>query len=390
MRQDGTVVVWGNTNGAITNVAGLRGLVPMGGADSDGDGWANEAELRVGSDPLSRTSQPVKASFGVTFSYGSNASTFLTSTNVSEGTNPVVGTLAILDTMGRLEDGNQTEMTVELTQESLKTFEPVSRTNRELRFKSAPVYDGVSSNNVYKVEVLVRDSETSAALMTTLAVNVGNVAPQITGNTSFTIDENVAMGSGVGTLAATESNVTWSITSGNELGLFAIDGQSGQIRTAGAIDYEALSNKTITLGVRVTDAGGEASSADVAITVRDVDEGMTPQLWLAGSGWTEMSPELWLKYAVGGALSPTGSSENTVTMLDSEKLSLTAVIRTNDLSLRVLGEAGVDLSSWSTNGVSVSASTNTNGVGEGYERRIYSVDRTNSPSRQFLRLRVTR
>ena len=77
-------------------------------------------------------------------------------------------------------------------------------------------------------------------------------------------------------------------------------------------------------------------------------------------------------------------------MLDSEKLSLTAIIRTNDLSLRVLGEAGVDLSSWSTNGVSVSASTNTNGVGEGYERRIYSVDRTNSPSRQFLRLRVTR
>jgi hypothetical protein len=332
----------------------------------------------------------VKASFGVTFSYGSNASTFLTSTNVSEGTNPVVGTLAILDTMGRLEDGNQTEMTVELTQESLKTFEPVSRTNRELRFKSAPVYDGVSSNNVYKVEVLVRDSETSAALMTTLAVNVGNVAPQITGNTSFAIDENVAMGSGVGTLAATESNVTWSITSGNELGLFAIDGQSGQIRTAGAIDYEALSNKTITLGVRVTDAGGAASSADVAITVRDVDEGMTPQLWLAGSGWTEMSPELWLKYAVGGALSPTGSSENTVTMLDSEKLSLTAIIRTNDLSLSVLGEAGVDLSSWQTNGVSVAPSASQDGVPDGSQRRIYSVDRTNSPSRQFLRLRVTR
>jgi hypothetical protein len=174
------------------------------------------------------------------------------------------------------------------------------------------------------------------------------------------------------------------------LGLFAIDGQSGQIRTAGAIDYEALSNKTITLGVRVTDAGGAASSADVTITVRDVDEGMTPQLWLAGSGWTEMSPELWLKYAVGGALSPTGSSENTVTMLDSEKLSLTAIIRTNDLSLRVLGEAGVDLSSWSTNGVSEAPTASQDGVPDGSQRRIYSVDRTNSPSRQFLRLRVTR
>ena len=393
MRQDGTVVVWGNTNGAITNVAGLKGLVPMGGADSDGDGWANEAELRVGSDPLSTNSYPMKASFGVNFSYGSNVSTFTNSRTVMEGSNRVVGTLAILDTMGRLEDGNQAEMTVELSEESLKTFEPVSRTNRELRFKSAPVYDGVTSNNVYKVEVLVKDNSRSTELTTELTVNVGNVAPQITGNTSFAIDENVAEGTVVGTLAATESNVTWSITSGNGLGLFAIDGQTGQIRTAGAINYEdeALSSSNpITLGVRVTDAGELPGSANVTITVRDVDEGMTPQAWLAGSGWTEMSPELWLKYAVGGALSPTGSSENTVTVLDSEKLSLTAIIRTNDLSLRVLGEAGVDLTSWQTNGVSVAPTASQDGVPDGSQRRIYSVDRTNSPSRQFLRLRVTR
>ena len=162
------------------------------------------------------------------------------------------------------------------------------------------------------------------------------------------------------------------------------------ISTKAAINYEALTDNPITLVVRVTDAGGSLGSANVAITVRDVDEGMTPQLWLAGSGWTEMSPELWLKYAVGGALSPTGSSENTVTMLDSEKLSLTAVIRTNDLSLSVLGEAGVDLSSWQTNGVSVAPSASQDGVPDGSQRRIYSVDRTNSPSRQFLRLRVTR
>ena len=85
----------------------------------------------------------------------------------------------------------------------------MSRTNRELRFKSAPVYDGVSSNNVYKVEVLVRDSETSAALMTTLAVNVGNVAPQITGPSALGVDENVAIGTVVGTWTASETGVTW-------------------------------------------------------------------------------------------------------------------------------------------------------------------------------------
>jgi hypothetical protein len=184
--------------------------------------------------------------------------------------------------------------------------------------------------------------------------------------------------------------VSWSITSGNELGLFTIDGQSGQIKTARAIDYEALPDKTITLVVRVTDAGGAASSANVTITVRDVLEGMTPDQWLASSGLTTMTQELLLKYAVGGALSPTGSSENTVTVLDSSKLTLTAVVRTNDLSLNVVGEAGVDLGIWRTNGVSHTPSASQANVAEGCERRIYSVDRASNPSRQFLRLKVTR
>ena len=355
----------------------------MGGADSDGDGWANEAELRVGSDPMSTNSTPVKASFGVTFNYGSLTSSFATNRMVREGTK----TLAILDTMGRLEDGNQTEMTVELSEESLKTFEPVSRTNRELKFRSAPVYDGVTSNNVYKVDVLVQDSSRSAVLRTTLDVEV-TMGARITGSKSFSVNENVPVGTVVGTLAATESNVTWALSESNSL--LAIDSQTGQIRTAGDIDYEALTNKTTTLKVKVTGVGGGNSIADVTIAVGDVYEGLTPQLWLAGSGVTLITQELLLKYAVGGASSPTGSSENTITVLDGSKLTLTAVVRTNDTNLTIVGEAGADLSVWRTNGVSKTNSTNQSNVPEGCQRRIYSVDRTNSPSRQFLRLKVTR
>jgi hypothetical protein len=239
------------------------------------------------------------------------------------------------------------------------------------------------------VDVIVKDSSSSAALTTTLTVNVGNVAPRITGNTIFAVDENVVVGSGVGTVQASEGSVRWEITSGNELGLFAIDEQSGQIKTARAIDYEALISKTVTLVVRVTDAGGLSGSANVPITVRDVYEGMTPDLWLPGTNVT-LTSELLLKYAVGGASSATGSSESTVSVLDNSKLTLTAVVRTNDPSLNVVGEAGVNLSNWNTNGVSVVPSVSQASVPEGCERRIYSVDRTNSPSRQFLRLRVTR
>jgi Cadherin domain len=288
-----------------------------------------------------------------------------------------------------LEDGNQTEMTVELSEESLKTFEPVSRTNRELRFKSSPVYDGVTSNNVYKVDVLVRDSSRSAVLSTTLDVAVSNTAPQITPPGYFSVNENVPIGTVVGTIQATESGVSWSITSGNGLGLFAIDSQTGQIKTAGAIDYEALANKTITLGVRVTDAGGLSGSRDVTITVVDLYEGMTPDQWLLGSGLT-LTSDLLLKYAVGGALSPTAASESTVTALTSNKLTLIAVVRTNDPSLSIVGEAGVDLSIWNSSGVSVAPSANQVSVPDGCQRRIYSVERTGSPSRQFLRLKVNR
>jgi hypothetical protein len=304
---------------------------------------------------------------------------------VREGTNPLVGALQILDTMGRLEDGNQTEMTVELSEESLKTFKPVSQTNRVLEFKTNPVYDGVTSNNVYKVDVLVRDSSRSAVLSTTLDVEV-TMGARIKGIKSFSVNENVPVGTVVGTLEATESNVAWSLSESNSL--FVIDSQTGQIKTAGAIDYEALANKTITLKVKVTGVGGGNSIADVTIAVGDVYEGMTPDQWLLGSGLT-LTPELLLKYAIGGASSPTGSSENTVTVLDGNKLSLTAVVRTNDPSLSIVGEAGVDLSIWSSSGVSVAPSSN-QVVPEGCQRRIYSVDQSQSPSRQFLRLKVSR
>jgi hypothetical protein len=321
----------------------------------------------------------VKASFGVTLNYGNGKSVFTIANTVPEGSNLEVGTLVILDTMGRLENTNQTNIsTVELGAEAQKNFELVGRV---LKFKAKPVYG--STGNSYPVDVIVRDSSSSATLTTTLTVNVGNVAPQIIGgNTAFTVDENVPMGTVVGTMRATESNVTWSLSESNSL--FAINPTSGVISTKAAIDYEALTNKTIPLVVTVTDVGGLPASANVTITVRDVIDFND---WLGGVAATS---ELLLKYAVGGAASPTMASENTVTVVDGSKLTLTAVVRTNDTNLIVVGEAGVDLSVWKTNGVSHTNSTNQTSVPMGCQRRIYSVDRANSPSRQFLHLKVTR
>jgi hypothetical protein len=210
-------------------------------------------------------------------------------------------------------------------------------------------------------------------------------ALQITGSKSFSVNENIPIGTVVGTLQATEDNVTWSLSENNSL--FAVNLATGAITTKAPIDYEGLlDSKTITLRATATDAVGAQSSEDVMITIVDVYEGMTFGPWLGG---VPPTPELLVKYAIGGASSPTGSSENTVTVLDGSKLSLTAVVRTNDPDLSVVGEAGVNLSSWSSSGVSVTVSSN-QVVPAGCQRRIYSVDRANNPSRQFLRLKVTR
>jgi len=108
----------------------------------------------------------------------------------------------------------------------------------------------------------------------------------------------------------------------------------------------------------------------------------------AGSG-TATNSELVGKYGIGGATNLSGASEKPVSAVDSNTLSLSAIVRTNDTNLTVVGEAGGTLTNWNTNGVSVTASTNTNGVPEGHQRQVFSVDRTNSPTRQFLRLKAT-
>jgi hypothetical protein len=174
--------------------------------------------------------------------------------------------------------------------------------------------------------------------------------------------------------------VIWSLT---DNALFGINPTSGVISTKAPIDYEVLASKTIPLVVTATDVGGAPVLVNVTITVRDVI-GLSD--WLGGVAQTS---ELLLKYAIGGAASPTAASEKTVTVVDGSKLSLTAVVRTNDTNLTIAGEAGVDLSVWKTNGVSNIPSSSQTSVPVGCQRRIYSVDRTNSPARQFLQLKVT-
>jgi hypothetical protein len=107
--------------------------------------------------------------------------------------------------------------------------------------------------------------------------------------------------------------------------------------------------------------------------------------WLSGAPSNNAN---LLKYAIGGATSPTATDGTApTTAVTSSNLSITAIVRTNDPALDVIGEGLTNLSvgPWSTNGVTQTVSTNQAGVPVGTERQIFSIPRGTNAS-QFLRL----
>ena len=86
---------------------------------------------------------------------------------------------------------------------------------------------------------------------------------------SFDIGENAGVGAYVGSVLALDPNpgdvVTYRIGSGNSGSKFAMDGSSGNITVASALDR--LAQDTYTLGVTARDAAGHSDTTSVRINV---------------------------------------------------------------------------------------------------------------------------
>ena len=100
-------------------------------------------------------------------------------------------------------------------------------------------------------------------------------APPVFGSSTyaFSVAENAATGTAVGTVAATDANddtVTYSVTAGNGDGAFAIDSASGAITVAGSLDRETTSSYTLT--VQAADGNGGTGTATVTVTVTKANE----------------------------------------------------------------------------------------------------------------------
>jgi hypothetical protein len=155
--------------------------------------------------------------------------------------------------------------------------------------------------------------------------------------------------------------------------------------TTGLIYGTPIAGGTFNVTISATNAGG-TGSATLVLNVGQA--GSTFTAWAQGA---PLNSTNLLKYAVGGATSPTATNGLASTStLTSINLSITAAVRTNDPSLSTLGAAVTNLVSgtWSTSGVSMTPATSQTGVPEGCQIQTFSTPR-GSGAAKFLRLQST-
>jgi hypothetical protein len=157
-----------------------------------------------------------------------------------------------------------------------------------------------------------------------------------------------------------------------------LDGLTGTISGTPA----AVSAAT-TYTVTASNAAG-STTAEVNLGVQSAYAA-----WAQGA---PLDPANQLLYAIGGASGPTATNGvASVTTVNSNTLSITAIVRTNDPSLAVFGESTLNLAvgPWITNDVSMTPAVEQDGVPSGTQRQIFSTPRATNDTKKFLRLRTT-
>jgi hypothetical protein len=122
-----------------------------------------------------------------------------------------------------------------------------------------------------------------------------------------------------------------------------------------------------------------------------VTTGPTFESW-AGQG-VELTPELLMKYAIGGAVSGSSPSELPQTNLQGTTMSLTVIVR-KDSTLTIIGQAVSDLGNYGTPNLIVPVAGSAVDVSQkdvppGCERQKFTMD-MGSSGKGFLRISVTK
>lgn len=180
----------------------------------------------------------------------------------------IIGTLDVTDT-----DGIDT---YEITAGNEEGLFAVSESTGEIR--STAVFD-FEEIQEYQLEVTITDSGLGNAAITeiiTISINdINEFDPEVSSIAGGTILENSAVGTVAATIVASDADtfqtLAFSITAGNDDGFFAIN-ESGEITTLSAIDFEQISDFSLTVEISDNVESIRTISEIIDITVTDVNE----------------------------------------------------------------------------------------------------------------------
>jgi hypothetical protein len=134
------------------------------------------------------------------------------------------------------------------------------------------------------------------------------------------------------------------------------------------------------------DSGKRWNIDELVITSYSAPAGMTFGQW---SGGLTPTSDLLRRYAVGGATNAQAVGEVPSHGHDGTMLSIEALVRTNDPSLRVSGQSSTDLVAveWSANDVTATDMAKKPGDPADTARRVFSAPQGTNASK-FLRLHI--
>jgi hypothetical protein len=221
-----------------------------------------------------------------------------------------------------------------------------------------------------------------------------NTAPVITAAQGFSVAENVALATVVGTVVATDADANstlseWAIVSGNTGSAFAINAATGQISVAGALNYEGT--PSYSLGVTVSDGTATSAVGTVVVTVTNIAEysdvfgSSSPTADDNVDGISNL-----MAYSLGATSPSSVVVPPALNTADPTKLTMTALIRINDSKVSVVGEYGLTLGTWVTGSpiAGVPSSSQTGAVAGVTQRQDFSVSR-GTDLKKFMRLKAT-
>jgi hypothetical protein len=169
---------------------------------------------------------------------------------------------------------------------------------------SAINYEATTS---YTYTVTVSDgSITSGTETITINItDINDVTPVITASQTFSVNEDVANTTSVGTVAVGDGDITattysaWTITAGNGDAIFGINGTSGEITVVDNtnLDYESITSYTLTL--TVSDGVNTSSTETVTVDVNAINDN-TPVVTTSQS--FDIAEDIANSGAVGTAL----------------------------------------------------------------------------------------